>query len=82
MRHVVDRRSDLLLVGGCARCRARGRFFGAFDTEFGLELRLCYGDDLMRSHPFRGVDHEERCAETADAWCLALLEKGFTEIPL
>jgi len=51
----------------------------AFDTEFGLELRLSYGDDLQRSQLFRGVDHEERCAETADAWRLALLEKGFIE---
>jgi hypothetical protein len=29
-----------------------------------------------------GVDREERLAETADAWHLALLKKGFSEIPL
>jgi hypothetical protein len=51
----------------------------AYEVETGLELRVSYGDDLMRSQLFRGVDHEERCAETADAWRLALLEKGFTE---
>jgi hypothetical protein len=51
----------------------------AYETEFGLELRLSYGDDLMRSQLFRGVDHQERCAETADAWRLSLFEKGFIE---
>jgi hypothetical protein len=35
---------------------------------------------LMRSQLFRGVDHEERCAEAADAWRLALIQKGFTEL--
>jgi hypothetical protein len=29
-----------------------------------------------------GVDREERRTETADAWHLALLQKGFSEIPL
>jgi hypothetical protein len=53
-----------------------------FQTEFGLELRLSYGDDLMRSELFRGVDRDERCAEAADAWRLALVNKGFSEIPL
>jgi hypothetical protein len=36
----------------------------------------------MRSQLFRGVDCEERCAEAADSWHLALLEKGFSEVPL
>jgi hypothetical protein len=37
----------------------------------------------MRSQLFRGVDRDERLvAETADSWHLALLEKGFSEIPL
>jgi len=53
----------------------------AYETEFGLELRSAYGDDLMRSRLFRGVDRNERRPEGADAWHLALLEKGFSEIP-
>ena len=44
-----------------------------------FELRLSYGNDLMRSELFRGVDAENRCAEPADSWHLALLEKGFVE---
>jgi len=49
-----------------------------------LELRLFYADaaddsGLMRSQLFRG---DERLAETADAWHLALIEKGFSEIEL
>ena len=51
----------------------------AYDTEFVFELRLSYGNDLMRSEQFRGVDAEDRCAETADSWHLALLEKRFVE---
>jgi len=54
----------------------------AFEVETGLELRVSYGDDLMRSELFRGVDRDERLAETADSWHLALIEKGFAEIPL
>ena len=54
----------------------------AFDTEFGLELRLSYGDDRMRSQVFRGVDRYERVAEIAGRWRLALLETGFREIPM
>jgi hypothetical protein len=53
----------------------------AFDTEFGLELRLSYGEDLMPSQLFGGLDREERCAEAADSWHLALVEKGFSEVP-
>jgi hypothetical protein len=53
----------------------------AYETEFGLELRLSYGDNLMRSELFRGV-RDERLAETADSWHLALIEKGFSEVPL
>jgi hypothetical protein len=45
-------------------------------------VRLSYGDDVMRSQLFRGVDRDERLAEAADAWHLALLQKGFSEIPL
>lgn len=45
----------------------------------GLELRVSYGDDVMRSELFRGVDRDERLATAADTWRLALLEKGFTE---
>ena len=48
----------------------------AYDTEFGLELRLEYPGDLMRSELFRGVDAEDRCAETADSWHLALIQKA------
>jgi hypothetical protein len=36
----------------------------------------------MRTQLFRGVDRNERLAEVADAPHLALLEKGFSEIPL
>ena len=53
----------------------------AYEVATGLELRLSYSDDdVMRSELFRGVDREERLAETADSWRLRLLEKGFTEI--
>src|SRR5215831_15553542 len=49
----------------------------AFDVETGLELRLSYSDDdVQRSELFRGIDREERVAERADAWHLALIEKG------
>jgi hypothetical protein len=51
----------------------------AYEVETGLELRLSYGDDVMRSQLFRGVDRDERLAETADSWHLALLQKGFIE---
>jgi hypothetical protein len=34
----------------------------------------------MRSQLFRGVRADERLAEVADSWHLALIEKGFTEI--
>jgi len=56
----------------------------AYDVESGLELRLFYSDvtddsGLMRSQLFRGVDCDEHCAETADRWRIALLEKGFVE---
>ena len=46
------------------------------------KLRLAYGNDLMRSELFRGIHAEDRCAETADSWHRALLEKGFSEVPL
>ena len=39
-------------------------------------------DDVMRSELFRDVDRDERLAERADAWRLALLEKGFTVIEI
>jgi hypothetical protein len=51
----------------------------AYEVETGLELRVSFGDDVMRTELFRGVDRDERLAEVADAWHLALLEKGFTE---
>ena len=51
----------------------------AYDVETGIELRLSYGDDVMRSQLFRGMDREEQTAEAADAWRLALVEKGFKE---
>jgi len=51
----------------------------AFDTEFGLELRFSYGDDLMRSELFRGLDRDERRAEAADAWPIALIQEGLVE---
>jgi hypothetical protein len=54
----------------------------AYEVETGLELRVSYGDDVMRTQLFRGVDRDERLAEMADGWHLALLEKGFSEIPL
>jgi hypothetical protein len=50
--------------------------------ETRLELRLSYGGDVMRSQLFRGPDADDRCAEAADSWHLALLEKGFIEQPL
>jgi hypothetical protein len=34
----------------------------------------------MRTELFRGIDCDERLAETADSWHLALLEKGFKEV--
>jgi len=52
----------------------------AYDVETGLELRLLYADDnVMRSELFGGRDHEDRTAERADAWHLALIENGFVE---
>jgi hypothetical protein len=47
----------------------------AFEIETGLELRLSYGDEVMRTQLFRGIDRDERLAEAADTWRLALLEK-------
>ena len=54
----------------------------AYEVETGLELRVSYDDDVMRTQLFRGVDRDERLAETADAWHLALVEKGFADVPL
>jgi hypothetical protein len=54
----------------------------AEEVDTGLELRVSYGDDVMRTELFREVDRDERLAEAADAWQLALLQKGFSEIPL
>ena len=51
-----------------------------FEVETGLELRLSYGNDVVRWQLFRGVDREKRLAEAADTWRLALLEKDFTVI--
>ena len=33
---------------------------------------------MMRTELFRGLGRDERLAEVADAWHLALLEKGFS----
>lgn len=47
---------------------ARPLTCAAYETEFGLELRLSYpNEELMRSELFRGVDRDERLAERADA---------------
>lgn len=55
----------------------------SFEVESGLELRLVHGDDDVRqSELFSGGDRDERLAETADSWRLALLEIGFTEPPV
>ena len=35
-------------------------------------------DDVMRSQLFRGLDRDERVAETADGWRQLLVDKGFT----
>jgi hypothetical protein len=71
----IHRATFFVMVGPSARALT----CAAFDTEFGLELRLSYGNDLMRSELFRGADRDERLAETADTWRLALLKTGFTE---
>jgi len=71
----VYRATFFRMVGG----RGHTLTCAAYDTEFGLELRLAYGDDLMRSELFRGIDADDRCAATADSWHLALLEKRFAE---
>jgi hypothetical protein len=52
----------------------------AYEVQTGLELRLSYGDDVMRTELFRGIDRGERLAETADAWHSALMQKGFREV--
>jgi hypothetical protein len=52
----------------------------SFEVESGLELRLVHGDDdVRRSELFSGDGRDERLADTADSWRLALLEIGFTE---
>jgi len=35
--------------------RFRRAFASGYEVETGLELRLAYGDDLMRSELFRGL---------------------------
>ena len=73
----IHRATFFMVTGGSGRPLT----CAAFDVATGLELRLFYGDDdVVRSELFRGVDADERCAETADAWRLRLIEKGFTEI--
>ena len=54
----------------------------AYEVQTGWELRLSYGDDVMRTELFHGVDRDERVAETADAWRLRLLQKGFLDVRL
>lgn len=47
----------------------------------GLELRAGYSvDHLVASELFRGPNADERLAEKADAWRVALVAKGFREI--
>ena len=50
-----------------------------FEVETGLELRLSYGDTLMRRHVFCGADRDGQCVEAAALWRAVLLEKGFVE---
>ena len=53
----------------------------AYDVDTGLEVRLFYGtDDVQRSELCRGPLRDQKAAGTADAWRIALLQKGFTEI--
>jgi hypothetical protein len=49
----------------------------AYEVQTGLELRLTYADngDVMGTMLFRGVDRQERVAESADAWRLRFLAK-------
>jgi hypothetical protein len=54
----------------------------ALDVETGVELRLSYDEEVMRSELFRGVDCDERLAEAADIWRRLFLEKGFSEVSL
>jgi hypothetical protein len=54
----------------------------ACERETGVELRLVHGNDVRRSEVFSGSVREERLAEAADSWRLALLEIGFTETPV
>jgi hypothetical protein len=49
--------------------------------ETSLELRLVHGNDVRRREVFSGSDRDERLADAADSWRLALLEIGFTERP-
>jgi len=56
-----------------------------YDVEFGFELRLFYSGRERRRRlgavgVVRGADHEDRVAEAADAWHLALIEKDFKDI--
>lgn len=62
--------------------RGRPLTCAAFEVETGLELRLSYGDDVMRWQLFRGADRDERLTEAAAIWRAALIEKGFFEVPL
>ena len=76
-----SRRTDSTLFAVVAES-GRTLTGSAHDTQLGCELRLAYGDKLMRSELFRSADRDERIAETADALRLALLEKGFEDNPL
>jgi hypothetical protein len=42
-----------------------------YEVETGLELRLAYGDDVVRTQSFGGPDRDERLAAAADSWHLA-----------
>jgi hypothetical protein len=66
-------RATFFQVGGVS---GRPLTCAAYEVETGLELRLSYGEDVMRSELFRGADRDERLAATADEWRLALLAKA------
>jgi hypothetical protein len=51
-------------------------------SESAAVTRSTTADDVMRSELFRGVTADERLATRADAWHLALIDKGFTAAAL
>jgi len=54
----------------------------AYQNETAVELRLWYSNgDVLQAELFRGSDRDEFLAWTAEVWRLALIEKGFQELP-